>query len=115
MRYASRRAADAALLRLAAIVEKSRRYDQGRVRHRCGTPACLLGHAVVGSCASSAEEESSMVFRRFAIADDVQYYSIFGATGCDDAGRSGKKAAKFVRAFVAMRKAGLIPYNQNAR
>ena len=35
------------MLELADFIEKSETFDQSRIRHECGTPACIAGHAAV--------------------------------------------------------------------
>lgn len=116
MRVVSRKVADARLLKLAGIVEKSRRYNQWPWRHKCGTPACLGGHAEAAGFRGDLHAVFALPKNYCGEIYGESYWSLlFGVHGCGNAGRSGKKAAAFVRAFVAMRKAGLIPYHRDAK
>lgn len=116
MKVASQKAADDRLLKLAAIVEKSSRYNQEKWGHRCGTPACLAGHAEAAGFGRDFHAAFALPMDGHSGITGVSYWTLlFGQHGCGDAGRSGKKAAAFVRAFVAMRKAGMIPYHPGAK
>lgn len=87
------------------------RYDQGMLAHRCGTPACALGHWAfqnrrrgwelrdgspllqgrpAGTWATAAEFGISSV-------EDAQLFSSFGCGRASTA----KAAARYIRKFVA--------------
>jgi len=89
---------------LARIVEKSRRYNQTTVYHSCGTPACLMGHAMAYKARVEKRDfyditwnETSLWLGLYA---DVDHDHLFGLSGCNNAGRSGKKAAAYVREWL---------------
>jgi hypothetical protein len=98
-------------------------YDQGRFYHRCGTPACALGH-----WAAHNPDRWKMVHgvpylrgqrphadwgearEEFGITN-VEAAQLFGGYGCGDA-RNGRQAAKYIRQFVADRCATPAPIQE---
>jgi hypothetical protein len=87
-------------------------YDQTRVTHSCGTPACAGGHwdaspqgVAIGRRAGGSvyrtygREVSVLPWTTVFALTDNEEYSIFGHRGCGGA-RTAKDAAEFIRAFV---------------
>ncbi len=96
-----------------------RKYLQSQFFHPCGTPACALGHWAANSTSRWKRRGSSgwPIYRsntglhpskgavlEFGITDSEAYH-LFSSDGCDGA-RTGKQAAKYIRAFVKMKIAG---------
>jgi len=109
----ARQRGNANLLKLASILDKADAkhrarkeptYDQSKLRHDCGTPACAFGHWVsyVNSRHISTAEKSKLTdFSRIAfnISGD-EWSELFGMRGCCMA-RTAKDAAHYIRMFVA--------------
>jgi hypothetical protein len=102
--------------KLAKAVEKSRSYDQHIIEHRCGTPGCMIGHAqvVFKSRSKYIKYGAFLPLRTFLFgpfipgvtaAAGARSRDFTSAVGCDYAGRSGKKAAAFIRKMAADLKA----------
>lgn len=124
------------LLRLAEILEavprvhdvgaEKRGYDQARITHPCGSPACAWGHWLLSSPARTRriykEAEGNGTLQRdhglygkagmllvyinqspdeFYLTRDEQE-ELFDWDGCGGA-KTGKQAAKYIRNFVAQR------------
>lgn len=91
------------LLRLADYVERRQRakpkagYNQRRVVHDCGAPACLLGHA-------DALFHGPVYLEFFAV-EAAESVELFHNNGCGNARTDWRKAVAYVRAFVARRAA----------
>lgn len=108
------------LLEAADLVENSATYDQNIYVHSCGTPACVLGHYAMAHPEDWGWKwDRPIPFLRSAKcgflrdegynAKEADYFGIslgeidllFNTDGCDNAGTDGKKAAAFIRDFVA--------------
>jgi hypothetical protein len=99
------------LLRLAKILDSAKRYDQQKLQHSCGTPACAWGHYVFSLGERKRRQFLSTDMTGFAVirgidqADNEFMLSwnereeLFGVSGCSNA-RTAKQAAKYIRAFV---------------
>lgn len=84
----------------------AKRYDQCELFHDCGTPACALGHAFVKFPALYRHGRKACEF--FALKGfrpAAEWIEIFGPHGCGDAKRDWRKAVKYIRDFVARRRA----------
>jgi hypothetical protein len=101
--------------KLAQAVDRQRSYDQTIVTHGCGAPACLMGWAQV-VFKNYRAYDGSFNLRRFLFGDlppdgsaaqEVWGRDYFSPSGCNDAGTSGSKAAKFLRQAVKDMKAAL--------
>lgn len=81
---------DTRLLALADVLDQTTNYNQGD-----GT-ICAYGHYrhYISDCVSLENE--------FHL-DQHEVVEIFGSNGCNDARRDGKKAAAYIRDFVARR------------
>lgn len=93
-------------------------YDQAQIVHKCGTPACALGHWAVahperwlvnshgaGGWARLIGEKASPIYsarKEFSLAVD-EYWELFSGTGCSRA-RTSIEAAAYIRQFVARRR-----------
>jgi hypothetical protein len=94
------------LLRLADVVETSTIYNQGQVgRPDCGTPGCLLGHARM--IFSIPEDIGCGNFLGIGITDPASTELFDAVRWCGRAGTDGKKAAAYVRDFVARKLASM--------
>lgn len=82
---------------LLRVVESAPSYNQGRVHHACGTPACAMGHYMAaypkGRLAAINEHEHFGI--SWAEAEEL-----FGESGCGNADRSKRKAAAYIREFI---------------
>lgn len=87
------------LLRLAAIVAKSKTYNQARATNECGSPGCVIGHIEADPFFRRLTNSQSFYEDLFAMGI-MDWLSITATEGCNNAGRSGKKAAKHIRNFV---------------
>lgn len=106
---------DLRLLELASILDRAKRYHQGVFQFRCGSPACALGHWAIAHPERWIFDNDVPRLRAYpyrsaiyAASDDFaitldQAVSIFSGDGCGEAGRNSKRAAAFIRAFVAER------------
>ena len=112
------------LLRLAAILDKADAlhkkrgeptYDQDRIVHPCGTPACAWGHWAHDQRVNAKRkmekwyDDNLAAVREFALAlardedgEVIEAEELFGGFGCDNA-ETAKQAAKYIRAFVKRR------------
>lgn len=98
------------LLEMAELVESSiTTYDQAMYRHACGTPACALGHYI-----AAHEHEWEWEFGRPYLRGTLQrstasyfgltvgeMHELFDMDGCGNAGKDNKRAAAYLRDFVA--------------
>lgn len=77
-------------------------YIQDYASHKCGTPACALGHWVATKH-PALYTDSRWTWHKMMEQDfGLQRYDaeiIFGSRGCDSA-KKAKEAAKFIRNFV---------------
>jgi len=103
---------DLRLLEAADIAERNSEYNQRTFKNDHGTPGCMLG----GYAAAHPEDFSFILgcprLRNGKTAKDHENYfglqsdewaELFDYVGCGNAGRDGKKAAAYVRAFVERR------------
>lgn len=110
------------LLKLADILDaadaqhrakKEPTYDQTRISHDCGTPACAIGHwagfsngrvkrdRTTGFVSLRDDDETSIVGiaeSEFGI-DEYQSDELFESYGCGGA-KTAKQAARYIRKFV---------------
>lgn len=89
------------LLDLADVVEKSTTYNQRRIMNDCGTPGCAWGHLVrmrpkLGGRLVEAFRGTSPL-----ALSSSEAHELFGSPGCGNAGTDGRKAAVYLRDFVA--------------
>jgi hypothetical protein len=101
------KAGDKNLLRLADYIERRqrakprRKYNQLIMNYACGAPSCAVGHAqVLFGVSYYAISKGSL----FALTAD-EYYLLFDSYGCNNAGTDWRKAVKYIRDFVAARRA----------
>lgn len=101
---------DANLLKLAGILDNAQFYDQKHYFSADG-PSCAMGHWLYDKFKTSRGLHEAMMnhcimyevaTRDFQIGM-VEYEVLFGAWGCNDAGSDSRKAAAFIRHFVATR------------
>ena len=80
-------------------------YDQDRIRHPCGAPACAWGHYKAATPKKSSLSHwffgSNGAQGEFGMNDE-EVEEVFDAKGCGDA-QTAKAAAKYIRAFVKRR------------
>ena len=128
---ASREVGNARLLQLAEMLEmipaRHREdngnysgYDQNKIMHPCGSPACAWGHWFARNHERIGKEQPSL-YREVPNRHDVlvpwmgiegaevefglpesRVYELFASTGCGYA-TTGHEAAKYIRQFVANR------------
>lgn len=112
------------LLKLADILDvadaahranKEPRYDQRKLQHSCGTPACAIGHYISAHSRRGWKVTDGLVYfkgkyayfsddsicREFEIAPG-EGIELFDADGCGRA-KTAKNAAKYIRWFVAQK------------
>jgi|HubBroStandDraft_4_1064222.scaffolds.fasta_scaffold26634_4 hypothetical protein len=104
------------LNRLARFVERSRSFNMNEFFNDCGTAACLAGHGLVlfERHLPNGKHTDPWVLAEFLTGSadqcavyNVLFNSVYGAGG---AGRSGKKAAKYIReVFIPSMKKGAPP------
>ena len=107
------------LLNAARAAEEARSFNQ-RKYGSCGTPGCVLGsyaeRARLQRVFVRKKERSGFFLRDESLNGALDYFDekvlehfgldddeaseLFGPNGCGNAGRSGKKAAAYIRAFV---------------
>lgn len=115
------------LLQLAALLETVEDYDQetyyfgpswdNLMNHRCGAPACALGHWAVANGHRGWFNDRGMPARHLAHGstdEDPEYEEfqltdserneLFMFNGCGEAGNDAKAAACYIREFVEMRR-----------
>lgn len=103
------------LLKAARLVERSRSFDQWRFINKCGAPGCVIGHYALNTKGWYYDPRSGYAGingRFFNVIDEADHFGItivehrelFDADGCGVAGRSGKRAAAYIRDFVARRR-----------
>ena len=103
------------LLKLAGILDKADAkhrakgeptYEQDRMVHTCGTPACAAGHAEAdpGLRRAGLKVNSYRTFVDFFSIDRAEDDELFGFKGCGKA-QTAKQAAKYIRKFVKNRSA----------
>ena len=116
-----------------------RKRSRTAKRFTCGSPGCLVGHfaalhprlygpdvglepwSVPFAVAFGPLPRDAMCALFEGDDDAVAYYAhcrqpylLFGPEGCGQARTDGKRAAAFVRKFVELRRAGVIPYHPQA-
>ena len=138
----SRSVGDARLLELADAIERSTVFNQVNIGRpaidadsnffNCGTPGCAIGHwRALHPCFNTAGSWTAPFALRdkpfdkntfpLRVSSDACRQQItdgealFSFDGCFNASTDGRKAAAYLRAFVAFRKAGAIPYHPEAK
>jgi hypothetical protein len=87
------------IARLTKRLMLTKTYNQSRVYNSCGSPGCVIGH-MKEEFASLKGPYKIFLFGvqpEASKASDVWSRDIFTYWGCGNAGRSGKKAAIFLR------------------
>lgn len=85
-------------------------YWQGRAVHKCGTPACALGHSYAFYLAGRERwtlpkrSAARMAYNAclFYGLNNTEWEELFGYVGCGNA-QTAKQAAAYIRGFVMRR------------
>lgn len=110
------------LLETADLVENSRFYNQSLYVWNCNTPACALGHYALAhpedwkiyqeslrfrECPDRPVHDVPAAWRYFGLTEG-EWLELFDGNGCGNAGTDGKRAAAYLRAFVARKVAARL-------